>query len=249
MVRANRVPMRMSPPADRLVLLVDDDLALLAGMQAWLRDNQSGFAVLSTGDSAQALQLFRRHKPDLVVSDVRMPGMDGLELLLACRRSSPETRFILTSGFGPPAADEVWLDGVRFLGKPVDLPQLEEIISLTLGEKLEAPEAGHLEGISVAGFVQLLAMERLTVCLDIQAADGTSGALYFQDGELRHARAGEQNGEPAALRLLGQTRVDMLLRRGEAAPRTTVRRPLNFLLMEAARLSDEGRAAGSGSTG
>ncbi len=241
MPRANRPPPRIAPPADRLVLLVDDDLTLLAGQHAWLRDNQSGFAVLSTGDSAQALQLIRRHRPDLVVSDVRMPGMDGLELLLACRRSYPETRFILTSGFGPPALDVVCLDGVRFLGKPVDLPQLEDLISLALGEKLKATEAGHLEGISVAGFVQLLAMERLTACLALQAADGSAGALYFQEGELCHAIAGEQNGEQAALVLLGLAQADLLLRRGEGAPCTTIRRPLHFLLMESARLNDEGR--------
>lgn len=84
----------------KIILVDDDPMALegIAGMLHWERfDGQlMGCAV----DGEEAIQLLEQHHPDVVISDIRMPGMDGLELAQYVRQHSPNTHMILISGHG-----------------------------------------------------------------------------------------------------------------------------------------------------
>lgn len=227
--------------SDRLVLLVDDETSILEGMHAWLRDNQAGFAVMGASDGVEALELVKKHKPDLIVSDVRMPRMDGLELLLVCRRTYPEIGFILMSAHSVAEIERrsMLYGAVRFLHKPVDLPMLEETIVQVLHDMPAAEPGTYLKGISVPGFTQLLNMEHQTGSLLVSRQDGASATLFFDEGTLVHAVAGELTGEPAAMEALGWDEVDMILQRDRPAPVRSIDKPLNFLLMESMRHKDE----------
>ena len=106
-------------PANPLVLVVDDDAASTMALQALLAIE--GFEVDTAANGAQALQCIARRKPCVVLTDMRMPEMDGAEL---CRRLAhdPETRdipvFVIT-GHEPAAAGALpHAKGV--LRKPVD---------------------------------------------------------------------------------------------------------------------------------
>jgi CheY-like chemotaxis protein len=232
--------------SDKLVLLVEDEESLLKGMQAWLCDNQAGYAVLSASDGTRGLKLIEQHRPDLVVTDIRMPGMNGLELLLACRRKYPDTRFILMSAYGTKEIEERSRSygAVQFLHKPVDLPYLEQTIIDVLGSGPACEPGGFLSGISVPGFVQLLNIERQTLALNLQKKDGGSGTLFFADGELVHAVRGDTAGEAAALVLLAWEQADMVIDCGRAPDARTIGKPLSFLLMESMRTKDEGSKSG-----
>jgi CheY-like chemotaxis protein len=227
--------------SDKLVLLVEDEESLLKGMQAWLRDNQAGYAVLSASDGAQGLKLIEQHRPDLVVTDIRMPGLNGLELLLACRKKYPDTRFILMSAYGTKEIEERSLSygAVVFLHKPVDLPHLEQTIIDVLGTGPACEPGGFLSGISVPGFAQLLNIERQTLALNLSRKNGASGVLYFADGELVHAVHGETVGEAAAMDMLAWDQADMVIDCGKAPDDRTIEKPLSFLLMESMRAKDE----------
>lgn len=69
---------------DRRILLVDDDPMQLKLTRVWLAN--SGFDVATASDGASALEEVRRHRPDAIVSDILMPGIDGFALCLALRR-------------------------------------------------------------------------------------------------------------------------------------------------------------------
>ncbi len=226
---------------EKLVLLVDDEMSLLTGMQAWLRDNQAGYAVMSAGSGKQAMDLIKRHRPDLVISDVRMPGMGGLELLLECRQSYPDTRFILMSayGLGEHERSSLQRGKVMFLQKPLDLTQLENLITEVLDHKGAYTEKGYLQGISVVGFVQLLHMERQSLCMTVKSPSGMCGELFFEDGELVHAVWGHTEGEQAALALLALEGVEMIINRQRNAAFRTIQKPVNMLVLNAARMKDE----------
>jgi CheY-like chemotaxis protein len=231
--------------AEKLVLLVDDEKALLDGMEAWLRDNDSGFAVMSAPDGKKGLELFERYRPDLVVSDVRMPGMSGLELLLSCQRKHPGTRFMLMSAYATEELEQKALScgAVHFLKKPVDLPHLEKTIVEILGRESSTTPGGFLSGISVPGFVQLLNLERQTLSLRLEQREGSPGTIYFRRGELVHAVYKEQHGEPAVLEMLGWEQVDMLIDRNSTQVPRTVYKPIAHLIMEAMRAKDEEKKA------
>ena len=89
------------------------------------------------------------------------------------------------------------------------------------------------------GFVQLLNMERQTARLILKQPEGQTGMLYFVEGNLVHAIAGNQSGEPAAETILAWEQAEMLIEREcEQVPRT-IAKPLNFLIMDAVRAKDE----------
>jgi CheY-like chemotaxis protein len=226
---------------NKLVLLVEDDEPLLAGMQAWLRDNQYGYAVMAARDGEQALALIERYRPDLVISDLRLPVMDGLQLLLACRRRWPQLRFVVMSAFGTPdLEDRSRRSGaVRFLHKPIDMPALEQTIAEVLQQDSDAHRSGFVHGISVPGFVQLLSVERKTVALVLRRPDADPGTLYLDDGALVHASHAGRRGEPAALALLAWEDAEMELDEQARAPERTITQPLPGLIMEALRRRDE----------
>jgi len=80
------------------ILLVDDDPSLREVTQYHLE--RAGYEALTAGNGAEALELFTRHGPDVVVSDIVMPGMDGIELLKRVKGIAEETMFIIMTAHG-----------------------------------------------------------------------------------------------------------------------------------------------------
>jgi CheY-like chemotaxis protein len=79
------------------ILLVDDNANGLSARQSVLEE--LGHRIATAASGAEALEQFGRHKFDLVVTDFRMPRMDGLELIVRLRKQSPEIPIILISGY------------------------------------------------------------------------------------------------------------------------------------------------------
>ncbi len=227
--------------SDKLVLIVEDDESIRKSILAWLRNSVHGFAVMSANNGKLALAQIQRHRPDLIVSDVRMPEMDGLELLLQCRRSFPEIRFILMSAFGDDKLEQESRQrgAIRFLHKPLDLAQLDSIIAELLSQEQACAKDGFLHGISIPGFVQLLNLEKQSLLLQVTRPDGTRGSLAFRRGELVHAVVGEKSGEAAAYDILAWQEADLVIDRDARPARYTIETSLPALIMEAMRLQDE----------
>ena len=90
--------MSSSPELRGTVLVVDDDVAVGKVLGALLA--QAGLRVHTATNGAGALQLLGQQPIDVVVSDVRMPGMDGLQLLAEVQRSWPEVPVLLLTAHG-----------------------------------------------------------------------------------------------------------------------------------------------------
>lgn len=84
----------MATPAR--ILTIEDEPAIREAVVAYLQD--SGFSMLEAGDGATGLEIFRRERPDAVLCDLRLPGIDGLEVLSAIAAEAPETPVIVVSG-------------------------------------------------------------------------------------------------------------------------------------------------------
>jgi DNA-binding NtrC family response regulator len=114
------------------VLLCDDEEALCRGMARLLR---SVSHEVVTTDGPGGLQRIERESFDVVVTDLRMPGVDGFGILDAVRTRSPQTPVIVMSGSAEvPDAVRAMRSGARdFLVKPIDLKCLEEALAAALG--------------------------------------------------------------------------------------------------------------------
>ncbi|HEX2734694.1 MAG TPA: response regulator, partial [Polyangiaceae bacterium] len=108
-----------------IVLLVEDDFAFRRSVTAYLED--SGFQVIEADDGVQALEILNQQSPDIIISDLRMPRMSGLELLEALKDWPSAAPVIMISG----TADKVLLaettlsGAAAYLTKPIaDLAML-----------------------------------------------------------------------------------------------------------------------------
>jgi len=117
------------PPGEsaRLTALVIDDNARFRTALAGLL-SRAGLAVVEAADGAQGLALARASHPDLVITDIYMPGVGGLPTIEHLRRDRPEIKIIAMSGADAPAIDLVHrstaLGADCFLSKPFDAAEL-----------------------------------------------------------------------------------------------------------------------------
>ena len=81
------------------VMLVDDHPAFRKGLAALIGTENDLEVVAETGDGNEAIQLFRRHKPDITLMDLRLPGMGGVEATIAIRKEFPDARVIVLTTF------------------------------------------------------------------------------------------------------------------------------------------------------
>ncbi len=116
------------------ILIVDDDKATRDGLALALGHD---YAVLTAADAEAALRALTEHEVDLVLTDLRMPGRDGLSLLRDIIASHPGLPVILLSAYGSvESAVEAMRDGaVDFLTKPVNLDHLELVVRRALRQK------------------------------------------------------------------------------------------------------------------
>jgi DNA-binding NarL/FixJ family response regulator len=85
------------------VLLADDEAMVRAGVRAILASDDGIDVVAEAGDGAEAVELVRRHRPDVAVLDIRMPRMDGLAAGAQIRRTVPETAVVILTTFSEDA--------------------------------------------------------------------------------------------------------------------------------------------------
>jgi two-component system response regulator HydG len=106
------------------ILIVDDEQGLCAGLQEGLQ--REGYSVDAANSAEAALKLAGQNLYNLVISDIKMPGMGGLELFTQFRERSRDTLFILMTAFGTVenAVEAMRLGVYDYLPKPVDLKRL-----------------------------------------------------------------------------------------------------------------------------
>lgn len=106
------------------ILLAEDDPAVSYILTRYLE--KAGFAVRAAPDGHAALALFDAEPADLVVTDFRMPGMNGEELIVALRARQPGLPALIVSAYGNELG--VRIPGVRILSKPVAADELVGLV-------------------------------------------------------------------------------------------------------------------------
>ncbi|HST81287.1 MAG TPA: HDOD domain-containing protein [Kineosporiaceae bacterium] len=123
----------VSPPFGKRVLFVDDEPHLLAALRRMLRSERERWDMVFASSGAEALALIERQPVDAIVSDMRMAGMDGAELLGRVQRGWPATARIILSGQADQASViAVLRSAQQFLAKPCEAAVLIDAVDRAL---------------------------------------------------------------------------------------------------------------------
>jgi CheY-like chemotaxis protein len=225
------------------VLVVDDDELVLALVEADLR--QAGFAVLTAANGKEALATALREPVDIIVSDVSMPEMDGLEFCELIRQSPEhvDIPFIFLTAHG---GSEQRIRGLRsgadeYLVKPINTADLVARVEI-LYDRIRRTRSvstlkGSLRDVGLCEVLQLFELTRKQGVLHLDAPTG-KGELAVADGVLANAAWNDLQGEDAVFQMF-------TLKHGEfrfqpkTVPSGNVGHPIGLVLMEIARLTDE----------
>jgi len=174
----------------RRILVVDDEPRACSALEGLLR--KKGYEVKTAGNAFEGLELLGTMRPDVVLTDLRMPGLDGLAFLENIRATSPATRIVVMTAYGSidVAVDAIKKGADDFIEKPIDVQALCRTLesSMERASRLaelgsaSKPEAGTASCLGVVGShpsmqsvlerVEQVARSRATVLLTGESGTG-----------------------------------------------------------------------------
>ncbi len=221
------------------VLLVDDDSEMLHALKEGFKKYQESFAVLLAEDGLRALESLKQNIISLVVTDLKMPNMDGFELLAHIMEHYPDIPVIIITGYSTPEMEQLAREGgaVGYIAKPFLIENLARQILTTLRKE---SEGGTLHNVSSGMFLQLIEMEQKTCTIRLEdKSSGKKGILFFHEGELFDARVNNMQGEAASHEIFSWDAVNLSIQNGCALKENKIQSDLQALILEAMRRKDE----------
>lgn len=213
----------------KTVLIVDDEALFLASLTEGLAAYRDEFCVVTAGNGRQAVEAFEKNDISLVVTDLKMPVMDGFQLLAYLMSAHQDTPVIVMTAFGTPEIEDCigMFEAYGYLEKPIDFQLLADTIRSGLNPATE----NRLTGITLFSFLQLLHAERKTCFLKIRS-EGRKGTLYFSEGELLDATYKSLTGDAAVAEIINWQQAEVEIANIFIKLSRRVEKPFRQILME-----------------
>lgn len=182
------------------VLIAEDDRIFLKRLSKILGKYSDSFEVICVENGKKAIEILNTEQISLLVTDIQMPEVDGLELLAYVTEHYPVIPcFVMTAYETPELREKLPKDLVQFLSKPFDIEALAGAIKKTLERKIPR---GAIYGISVSSFLYMIELEQKTCLFEVILDDDEKGLMYFDNGILYDAVYSDLNGEEAAIAII-----------------------------------------------
>ena len=220
------------------VLIVDDEETLTWSMAKSLSKDKDKYEVLVANSGKDALHLLKKSRVDLVISDIRMPDINGLDLLVQIKIEYPQTKVIIMTAYG---SSDVQKEANRrgslyYIEKPFEISDIRKIIIDLIGRKKGFQ--GKVFDVQLTDIIQMNCLGRLTTALII-TRDREKGIIYFNEGEVIHAECGEEKGTEAFYKILGWEEGEFISNIGFVPPVQSIYQSWEHLLFEAMRRIDD----------
>jgi CheY-like chemotaxis protein len=223
------------------LLIVDDDDAFRTTIGRDLAEH--GYVVRVAQNADEAERTLTSEAIDILLTDLRMPGADGIDLLGRVRTLSAKTRTILMSGYATARDYQRAIEcgAVRVLCKPFTSSEL--LLAIRQAIDCETGFRGSIHGLSLVDLLQMFHYARRSLAIVV---DGwTPGHVYLDEGRVIHATYRELVGEDALRAILampaGSLRTMVL---PDGTPRS-IARDLEGLLLDSLRANDEAALEGA----
>jgi len=220
------------------ILIVDDEEDMIWSLKRNINKDRLHVEIFTAGSGEEALNVLSSNHIDLVLTDIKMPGMSGLDLLLEVKNRFPYTLVIIMTAF--PSSEfkrEALLSGsLHFIEKPFDIKELRNLIRQALRE--DNVFKGTVAGVGLADVIQINGLSRSTTLLRVKNGEQL-GIIYFLEGQVVHAICGDLEGEEAFFKIMEFKggRLDSMSY--SDLPAQTIDLPVEALIIEAARKMDE----------
>jgi len=231
------------------ILLLDDDPRLLETYQQLLQQLPSQPEIFTANSGPRGLAMLEAEPFRLLICDLKMPKMDGLQVLSIVRRKHPQVRTVaLTSVTDEQYRSRAYALGVDlFWHKPAceqEIRMFLECLESLLGKETDSGFRG-VQSKSLVDIIQLECISQSSSVLRITNGS-LSGKIWIQDGEIIDSEASDLAGEPAFQRILGWKAGNFESLPAEPSRPRTVFKSYNALLLETAQAIDESREAANG---
>jgi DNA-binding response OmpR family regulator len=226
------------------VLIVDDEETLTWSMAKSLSRDRDKYGVEIANNGKEALDVLSKMPIDLVISDIRMPDINGLDLLVQVKRDFPKTKVIIMTAYG---SSDVQKEASRrgslhYIEKPFEINEIRKLILDLIKER--GGFEGKLFDLQLTDIVQMNCLGRVTTSLVI-TKDDHRGVIYFNDGEIVHAECDDMVGEEAFYNILRWQEGKFVSNIGVLPPRETISSTWEHLLVEGMKRKDEGGTTSS----
>lgn len=221
------------------ILVVDDDQGMLLFLKNGIEQYDDSLSVLLAGDGILALEKMKEHTVSLVVSDLKMPRMDGFSLMAQMKEYYPGIPVIIITkyGTGEMEREARQLGAVAYIQKPFVIRELTDYIKKIIDD---LSDGGRLHNVSSGMFLQLVEMEKRTCTIRMKhSTTGKQGVLFFREGVLFDARIGNLIAEPAAYEMFSWEEVSLAIQNTCPVVERQVKSDLQGILLESMRLKDE----------
>ena len=224
------------------VLIVDDEEDILWGLSEELSRN--GIDVDTASNGQEAFEKIKENDYDFLITDIRMPGMSGSELLLKSKNLRPDLKVVVMTAYGSDELKQEVLShgAISYLEKPFDFEQLLELIK-EKGKKVDET----ISKLSLNQFMQLVSMEGQSCTITVKTDEG-EGKVYFIDGEVVNAEFQNFIGEEAFIKIMKFPKPAFDVDWGVPQTKRMIEKPLHALLLAAVAKKEEeeaGISAGS----
>ncbi len=234
--------------SDVSILLVDSDTETLKLLEKTFK--KTGYGVQAVGDGEEALKVLESDRPDLIISEITLPKLDGWELCWKVRERSElaDIPFIFLTT-RKSTTDEVIsfeLGADDYIKKPFVEKELLARIKALLTRVERVRNSlfsakgikGSLRDMSLADILQVMNMGKRTAAIHLSKGK-ERGTVFVADGNVTHARCGELKGEEAVFRLLSWNNGGFLVETGVAVDVRSITMSTSTILLEAFKRIDE----------
>ncbi len=221
------------------ILIVDDEKDMLLSLKEGFETYGEIFSVLLAEDGEKAVDKLKENVISFVVTDLRMPRMDGFSLLIHIMTHYPDIPVIIMTAYSRPVMERMAMKigAVEYIEKPFRMDDLAQKIISTLEKE---SDGGIFTSVSSGMFTQLIEMEQKTCTVRlVNRSSDQRGVLFFREGELLDARVNNVQGEPAALEILTWDDVILSIQDKCSQKEKKIEADFQDILIEAMRLRNK----------
>jgi DNA-binding response OmpR family regulator len=222
------------------VLIVDDEETLTWSLAKSLAHDRETYEVTTVNDGETALSVIDQQPFDVVVLDIRLPGMNGLDVLMKIKEHKPSTKVIIMTAYGSTDVREKAKarGSLYYIEKPFEIEQMRNLILKALKEDSARGFNGSMTGLQLPDLIQMNCLSQITTALFVKK-DNREGCIYFEDGQMTHAEVGAIEGEEALFTILSWSTGSFRFVGGVKAPKVSITTNWEYLLIEGVRKADE----------